>query len=467
MTQNNSGAHPPYPSRASAYYVASIVLFASLFAFLDRQILALLVAPIRKDLVISDTQISLLYGFAFVILYSTLGVAMGRLIDRRQRRLILAAGIAVWSVMTILCGLATGFWDLFAARIGVGVGEACLTPAACSLLADCFRPQQRGRAMNFYFFGVYAGLGLSMAASGLLYDWLLHHPGLPLLGQLAPWRGVFILVGAPGLLMALLVLTMREPARQGYRLPATNTSMASAEADSLLAYLRQNRRTILAVFFAHGLVGFVNYGLIGWAPTHLIRHFGLSTSLVGPTLGLFATIGGMIGAAAGTFLCDRWTNAGMPAAKFRVLAIGVAIAVPPLLLLPFAPTATVAIACVGLCMIAMPFAGSAGQPQVQELFPNHFRGQGSALVVLLLGLFGAGCGPLAVGLASDLLFAGGDGLAFAIATVALPAMAVTVGLYFFGRHRYEATRARATAMGEFVPPAEPASMPKLASVSAA
>ncbi len=207
----------PYPARRAAFYVAFIVFTATMFSFLDRQILAILVDPIRRDLHVSDTEMSLLYGFAFVILYSTLGLPIGRLIDRHQRRLILATGIAVWSLMTMACGLAHSYAMLFCARIGVGIGEACLTPAACSLLADCFEPGVRGRAMGFYLVGVYSGIGLSLLAGGLLYGALARSPGLPLLGGLAPWRAVFVIVGSPGLVIAALALTLREPGPTGRR----------------------------------------------------------------------------------------------------------------------------------------------------------------------------------------------------------------------------------------------------------
>src|SRR6202051_3324117 len=172
-----------YPARRDARYVGLIVFAATMFSFLDRQVLAILVDPIRRDLHVSDTGMSLLYGFAFVILYSTLGLPIGRLINHHQRRLILAAGVAVWSVMTIACGLAHSYGTLFCARIGVGIGEACLTPAACSLLADCFEPRVRGRAMSFYLLGVYAGIGFLTAPGGPLYDVLLRSPGLPIVAR--------------------------------------------------------------------------------------------------------------------------------------------------------------------------------------------------------------------------------------------------------------------------------------------
>jgi MFS family permease len=430
----------PYPTRRDARYVAFIVFAATLFSFLDRQILTILVDPIRRDLHVSDTQMSLLYGFAFVILYSTIGLPIGRLIDRHQRRLILAAGVAVWSVMTIACGLAHGYGTLFCARIGVGIGEACLTPAACSLLADCFEPRVRGRAMSFYLLGVYSGIGLSLVAGGMLYDVLLRAPGLPIIGQIAPWRAIFIIVGCPGLLIAALVLTMKEPSRQD-RAPAA-TPLAQEGGDiALITHLRANAAPIAAALIAQGVAAFVSYSLMGWAPSVLIRQFHESRSSVGLTLGLLSLAGGAGGALAGAVFCDRWTAAGIRAAKFRVCAVGTAFCAIGLVLLSLAEVSWAAFAAVAVCLTALPFAAASGQAIVQELFPNRLRGQGSAMTVLLIGLFGAGCGPLTVGLISDHLFHG-QGLSRAMVWTGTPAAAVVIMLYLCSRNRYEELRRR-------------------------
>jgi MFS family permease len=385
---------------------------------------------------------SLLYGFAFVILYSTIGLAIGRLIDRQQRRLILAAGVAVWSVMTIACGLAHSYGALFAARIGVGIGEACLTPAACSLLADCFEPRVRGRAMSFYLLGVYSGIGMSLVTGGMLYDVLLHSPGLPLIGAIAPWRAIFVLIGCPGLLIAALVLTMKEPLRQD-AVPVA--SVANDGEVSLMAHLRANAAPIAAALGAQGIVAFVSYSLMGWAPSVLIRQFHVPRASVGLTLGLLSLAGGAGGAMAGAVICDRWTAAGIRGAKFAVCAVGTTFCALGLVLLSFAEMPWAAFAAIGVCLTALPFAAASGQAVVQELFPNRLRGQGSSITVLLIGLFGAGCGPLVVGLMSDRWFHG-EGLSRAMVWTALPAAALVIWLYVASRGRYEELRRRLLAV---------------------
>ncbi|MDR3511945.1 MAG: MFS transporter [Caulobacteraceae bacterium] len=436
-----------YPTRRDAYYVAFIVFTATAFSFLDRQVLAILVDPIRHDLQVSDTRMSLLYGFAFVILYSTLGLPIGRLIDRSQRRLILAAGVATWSVMTIACGLAHDYWTLFAARIGVGVGEACLTPAACSLLADCFEPRVRGRAMSVYLLGVYVGLGLSMAVGGALYEALRRGVHLPFIGALAPWRAVFVLIGAPGLLIAALAPTMREPPRQDLAAATGGGAPADDANPGLVRYLRLNASTIATALAAHGLLAFVSYALMGWAPSVLVRQFHQPRAAVGLTLGVLSLVGGVVGALWGSIVSDRWTAQGMTAAKFRVCAIGAGFAAVGLTILPFATAAWTAFAAITLCLTALPFASASGQTMVQELFPNRLRGQGSAMMVLLMGLFGAGGGPLAVGLLSDTLLRR-QGLSVAIVSTGLPAAIAVLLLYLLGRDAYEAARRRVKRQAE-------------------
>jgi MFS family permease len=442
-----SAVGAPYPARRDAFYVALIVFTATMFSFMDRQILAILVDPIRRDLHVSDTDMSLLYGFAFVILYSMLGLPIGRLVDRHQRRLILAAGVAAWSVMTIVCGLTHSYATLFCARIGVGVGEACLTPAVCSLLADCFEPRARGRAMSFYLLGVYAGIGLSMVAGGVLYDVLLRSPELPLIGRLAPWRAVFVIIGSPGLAIAALVLTIKEPARQDLVSTPATEAFGFGGDPSLITYLRINAATIVAALIAHAIIAFVSYALMGWAPSVLMREFHQSRGVVGLTLGLISVAGGVSGALAGAIFCDRWTAAGVKAAKFRVCACGAGLCAAGLVVLAFADLPWAAFAAVALCLIGVPFAAASGQPMVQEMFPNRLRGQGSAMLMLLNGLLGAGCGPLVVGLLSDHWFHARD-LSTAIVSAALPATGVVILLYRYGRNPYERLRQRNVDISE-------------------
>ena len=207
--------HPAY-----AWYVVAVLMLAYVCSFVDRQVLALMVPAVRRDLGISDTQMSLLMGLSFALFYSILGLPIGRLADRSSRRRIIVWGIAVWSVMTALCGAARNYWQLFLARMGVGVGEAALSPPAYSLIADYFPKDRLGTAIGVYSLGIYLGSGLAMMLGG----WVTGRVAaaamwtLPLIGEVRPWQAVFFVIGLPGLLLALWVGTLREPARAVCRL---------------------------------------------------------------------------------------------------------------------------------------------------------------------------------------------------------------------------------------------------------
>lgn len=181
---------------------------------MDRQALTLLVGPIRTSLGINDTQISLLHGFAFALFYTVMGIPIGQMVDRHRRTWVIAAGIVTWSVMTAACGLARNFLQMFFARIGVGIGEASLSPGAYSLIVDYFPPQSRTLALSIYFGAVYVGSGLALMIGGTLIS-SIPAMTMPMLGQMEPWQSVFIILGLPGVLVAILVLALKEPPRTG------------------------------------------------------------------------------------------------------------------------------------------------------------------------------------------------------------------------------------------------------------
>ena len=185
MKNNNE---PDYPDPVYAWYVLLILFLAYTVAYIDRQIMALLIEPIKRDLHISDTQVSLLIGFAFVIFYTFAGIPIGRLADKKNRRVIIATGIFFWSLLTAVCGLARNFWQLFLARIGVGIGESCLSPAAYSLIADYFPKSRRSMAIGLYSSGIYVGAGLALVVGGFVIQLIanMHEVVIPVIGHLYP-----------------------------------------------------------------------------------------------------------------------------------------------------------------------------------------------------------------------------------------------------------------------------------------
>jgi len=291
-----------YPSSARARFTLTVLLIAYILSFVDRQILNLLVGPIRQDLAISDVQMSLLQGLAFALFYVTLGLPIGRLADRLSRKLIIVCGIFFWSLMTITCGFAASFGMLFLSRMGVGVGEAALSPAAFSMLSDSFPPERLARATSIYTMGITVGGGLAYIVGGNVIDFIstADATSLPLLGQLRPWQMTFLIVGFPGLLVALLAATLKEPKR--LRLATESSSAVPPSLGEVFGYLRAHRRHYLPIFASVSLLSLLGYGYLNWYPAFLTRTYGWRLGEVGRYFGMIYLVFGTAGAFSGALM---------------------------------------------------------------------------------------------------------------------------------------------------------------------
>src|SRR5690606_3560228 len=290
-----------------AWAALGVLMLAYTVSFIDRTLLSLLIPPIQRDLGISDTEASLLAGLAFAVFYTVMGIPLGRLADRWHRRNLIALGISLWCLMTAACGLARNFWQLFAARVGVGIGEASLSPAAYSLIADLFPRHLLGRAIAIYSIGLPAGWGLALLFGGAVVGWVgdLGRMPLPAGGERAPWQLTFVMVGSRGILVALPLLLVREPERRDRSAPASGAE-AGAGAGALLPFLRHNRRVLLHHFTGLSLLVVIVYGSNAWIPTFFIRSHGWSATDIGYAFGLVFLTCGTAGLLAGGQLADRW-----------------------------------------------------------------------------------------------------------------------------------------------------------------
>src|SRR5713101_6295344 len=232
----------PYPDASYSWYVVGVLTLVYVFSFIDRQIMSLLVRPLRRDLNISDTQVSILMGLGFAIFYTLCGIPLGRLADTRSRRSIIAAGLVAWRFFTALCGLARNFGQMLLWRIGVGVGEASLSPSAYSLITDYFPKERLATAISVYSMGIYIGAGMSYLLGGLVVRLALAQEAwmLPLVGAVRPWQVIFLAVGLPGVLAALLLYTVREPVRRGILKGAS-----AIPSSQVFAYILENKSTFL------------------------------------------------------------------------------------------------------------------------------------------------------------------------------------------------------------------------------
>jgi len=417
----------PYPRATYAWYVVGVLLLAGIVSFLDRQILSLLVGPVRHDLQITDTQVSLLQGLSFAMLFSFIGLPVGHLVDRANRRNIIAFGLLVWSIMTMLCGLATNFSELFAARVGVGVGEACLGPAAVSLISDYFAPSRRGRALSIYVMSTNVGIGASLAIGGLLLH-LLHGSNtlwLPVLGRIAGWKAVLILAGLPGLAVLPLILTIRETPRRE-SIPGTSSPGEAADFRQFFGFLSADRRTYFCLYLALGLVSFMGYGAGSWSPTFFIRHFGLAPATAGLRVGAITAIAGLLGCLTSGWVSDRFARRNTPGGRFRVTLLGFSAMVPAVIAFPMMPNLAASMTLFACFTFANAFSIASGPPALQAVMPNRLRGKATALYYLLLAVFGVATGPTMVALATDHLFRGDKYVGRSISLV--PAIAGVLGI---------------------------------------
>jgi MFS family permease len=416
-----------------AWYVVAVLTLANVSGFVDRQILSLLVEPIRRDLGVTDTQVSLLMGLSFAVFYSVLGIPIGRLADRRSRRAIVAVGAVLWSAMTALSSLARTFGQLFALRVGVGVGEATLSPAAVSLIADAFPRERRGTAMSVYMLGTFLGSGIAYAlgawvvgltASQGAWNW-------PLVGEIRPWQSVFLVVGLPGLLIGVLAMTMREPPRT-----VASTPLPLAE---VVAYFRVHARTMGTLSFGFACSAAVNYGIAAWLATFFVRTHGWTASEAGALQGALTMTVGVAGTLLGGRLTDRWVRAGHLDAPMQVgiiAAIGLLCTAGLYPLVPSATLAAVLLVPVNL-FAAMPWG--AASAAVAEALPARMRGQGSAVYFLVVNLFAGAFGPTAVALFTDHVFGDPAALRWSLAVCTIVGMLLTITLLAAGRAAYRTT----------------------------
>ncbi|MBD9413276.1 MFS transporter [Pseudomonas sp. PDM16] len=428
MTNNNNG----YPSSLSAWVTVTILMVAYVLSFIDRQILNLLVGPIRRDLDITDTQMSLLMGLSFALFYTVCGIPLGRLADTKSRRGLIAVGVLFWSAATAACGMAKQYWQFLLCRVGVGVGEAALSPAAYSLIADSFPPERRATAISVYSMGVYLGSGIAFLLGGLVIKFASAQGDvvLPLLGEVRPWQLIFLILGAAGVLFTLLMLAVREPARRGV---GAGVAVPLAEVGR---YIRSNRRTVLCHNFGFAGLAFAGYGSAAWIPTFYIRTYGWDAGQVGIVYGSIVAVFGCLGIVFGGRLADWLAKHGRSDANMRVGLYAAVGALPFVIAFPLmgnAFWASVLMAPTVFCL-SMPFG--VAPAAIQEIMPNSMRGQASALYLFVITLIGLGLGPTAVALVTDFVFMDDNALRYSLLIVTTLAVVSSVILLWRGLHPY-------------------------------
>lgn len=438
MLNNNN-----YPTTGRAWFTVVILLLAYVLSFIDRQILNLLVGPIRADLGISDTQMSLLMGLSFAIFYTIAGIPLGRVADSRSRRGLIAWGIFFWSLMTAACGLAKTYWHFIVFRIGVGAGEAALSPAAYSLMADSFPPERRATAISVYSMGIYLGAGVAFLVGGLVIGWAEAKGDfvLPVLGTVRPWQMIFLILGGFGALFSLVLLAIKEPSRKG-----VGAGIAVPLKD-VGTYLLSIRKAVFCHNFGFACLSFASYGASAWIPTFFIRNHGLTPAEVGVYYGSLVMFAGSMGIVFGGRLSDYLSRRGYKDSNMRVglLAASLTLFCNVVYLIDNMTLLWI-IMFFNVFTVAMPFG--VAPAAIQEVMPNAMRGQASAIYLFVITLIGLGIGPTAVALVTDYVFQDDMAIRYSIFWVASIITIGAVVLLWMGIKPYREARETLLAWGE-------------------
>ena len=390
---------PTQPTWRS-HYTLLVLLFVYTMSFIDRQILGILIQPIKTEFDVSDTAMGVLSGLTFALFYGALAIPFGRYADRSNRRNFVAYCCAAWSIMTAFCGMAVGYWTLALARVGVAVGEAGGGPPSISMIADHYPPAQRGRAMSIYMLGPQLGILFGLTMGG----WIAQHYG---------WRSAFLWMSLPGLLAAVMLrYSGTEPTRGNW--DAKGSINADAPTESLRVLLTDLLRSqaFKRITLASLLMGFSGYGIGIWTSAFLVRSHGMTLQGAGMVMGLMGGLAAAFGAVASGWLSDRLVKRD-PRWRLGVPALGCLLSIPsglafyampmgeqwqlgPMMI----PHAVGFYMCFGFTAVwwAAPVYAT-----LSELVAPHRRSSGVAIFNLGVTMFGGGLGPLAIGMLSDAL----------------------------------------------------------------
>jgi MFS family permease len=415
IVEAEAEASSEYPARSLGWYATAMLTIAYTLSFIDRQILNLLAEPIRIDLGLSDTQMSLLQGMAFVCTYIFFSVPVGRLVDTRNRIWLLVGGVAFWSVATTACGLAKNFTQLFIGRMGVGMGEATLTPVAWSLIADYFPPKKRARPLSIFLIGPYLGGGIALIAGGQIMGSLSEAGAviLPVIGSIQPWQFTFMAVGIPGMLFASFLLTIPEPKRQG----AAVGSNQSIPAKEVLAFIWERKRLYFAFLIGVPFIIVVLYGLQAWVPTFLLRTHGMNLADTGSQYGVITLISGSGGVLTGPYLGAYLRRKGYLDYHLRVAVIASVMTMVFTALIPMARTPEMALLYIGLAGFSVTLPLALVAAGLQDVTPARMRGLIAGLYVLTTNVFGMGLGPTAIALCTDYVFSDPNMVGYSLSLV--------------------------------------------------
>lgn len=419
---------------ALAWATVAILTLFQFLSLIDRQIVAILADHIKADLGLSDVQLSLLQGLAFAIFYSCAGIPIGIAVDRYSRRFILWLAISTWSLSSAACGLASSFVGLFVGRMGVGTGEAALTPVATSLISENFPQGRSATPMGLFSASYYAGSGIAVLLGGALVHWMtkigtLH---VPLLGAVAPWQAAFLLTGLPGLAFAFLAFLLHDP-REGRR---RSNPVAHRETMSLRALFASRPQLLFFYLFGWGMLTSYFYATAAWTPAFTMRKFGWDAQQVGASIGLIVAVCGVGGSVIGGLVMDRMTRSGIKGAPFLSTVIVMSIALPFFVSAYLVDDPDWMLVLFAIAMFFGSAMGSAAYASLSVVAPPGARGKTAAVFVFAQAILGAALGPLALAMITDYVIGDEARVGEALALFGVLVVPLGLVLLLLGRKYY-------------------------------
>jgi len=405
-----------YPN-ATLWYAVFLLTLASTLSFIDRQILNVMIGPIKRDLGgLSDTEISLIIGLAFSAVYSLTTLPLARIADRYSRRNVIAAGIFSWSLMTALAGMANSFWALFGARMGVGVGEASLGPATQSILADYFEQHRLPLAYGIVAAAPFIGTGLANIVGGPLIDYLEARPliVMPVFGEMYSWQTVLVVVGLPGILLTLLMFTIKEPKREG----ASADRTEGYSYRELWQFCLSRRKYLTYHFIAYLCLSIQGFAFLTWIVEFFVRIHGWTRTEIGLTYGSIALIVGIMGSIGAGYYAGYWLAKGRADAPMRLAFYGTIGLGPLAVIMPLVSSDWLAIAIIIPITFFMAMPPGLSNAALQAISPNRLRGQMIAVYLICVSFLSYLFAPLIIGLMNDYVFGREDAIGLSLASLA-------------------------------------------------
>ncbi|WP_230293629.1 MFS transporter [Croceicoccus sp. Ery5] len=433
MTEDNSSRADDdsgYPRPAYAWTAVILLTVAYALSLLDRWVLTLLVHPIQESLGIGDTAMGLLMGPIFALVYVLSGLPFGWLADRFNRRNLVAGAISFWSLMTVMSGFTRSFFQLAVCRFGIGFGEAALTPSATSLISDLFPRRKVNAAIGVFDLGIYAGMGLSYLIGGALLAWATAHHASIMGGSLEPWQIVFVMVGAPGILISLALLAVvREPPRHN------RGRQASASMKACFAHIGRHKRALVPLAVGMGTVALFGYAFT-WLPTMFNRVWGWETQDFSIWYGTILLVMGPLGTVSGGLIANRLYAKGYKDAPFRVLSVSLPVLVIVGGTAALWPNPWMTIGALAVSAYFSSMSTSTGIASVVFATPAQYRGRVLALYTMTNAMIGTLIGPTGVGLLNDTVFTSDEGIKWSLTVILLTAGGVLTALLLTGRKGY-------------------------------